>query len=64
MKKKYMYRVYDHKDNYIQTYSSELDGGYQWARDCATRMSGRVDQVDESAPEEKSETIFVFSSKK
>lgn len=36
------YRVYDPKGNYQQSYSGNLDGGYNWARDCAKRVGGYV----------------------
>jgi hypothetical protein len=66
MKKKEpsMYRVFDNKNNYIQSYSDKLDGGFQWAKSCATRMNGRVDQICVENKEEKAETIFTASPKK
>lgn len=63
-KKQYnLYRVYDHKNNYIQTYTSEISEGFKWAKDCASRMNGRVDEISKSDTEETSSTVFSVSLK-
>ena len=59
-----LYRVYDHKNNYIQTYTSEIAEGFKWAKDCATRMNGRVDEVIKLDTEETTSTVFSSSFKK
>jgi hypothetical protein len=40
--KEIKYRVYDSKSNYQQSYSSQLNGGYSWAKDCARRVAGYI----------------------
>ena len=65
MSKQYnIYRVFDHKNNYIQTYTNEIDQGLKWAKDCALRMSGRVDEIQISDGKETATTVFSFSAKK
>ena len=59
-----MYRVYDHRNNYAQSYSSELPLGFKWAKDCANRMNGRVDQIETTEAGESTTTVFTFSAKK
>lgn len=59
-----LYRVYDHKNNYIQTYTSEIAEGFMWAKDCASRMIGRVDEITKSDTGETALTIFTFTLKK
>jgi hypothetical protein len=58
-----MYRVYDHKNNYTQSYSSEFLLGFKWAKDCAIRMNGRVDQIEQGEAGESTTTVFSFSPK-
>lgn len=58
-----LYRVYDHKSNYIQSYSSETPEGLKFAKDCATRMNGRVDEITRSGSEESISTVFSASLK-
>ena len=53
-----MYRVYDSKNNYAQSYTSELSEGFTWAKSCAKRMNGRVDEVLFMDGEETSKTVF------
>ena len=53
-----MYRVYDSKNNYAQSYSSELPEGFTWAKSCANRMNGRVDEIIYVEGKETSETVF------
>lgn len=62
--KNIIYRVYDHKNNYTQSYSSINAEAFKWACDCATRVNGRVDQVDTSEDPIHPETIFKFELKK
>jgi len=59
-----LYRVYDHRNNYIQTYSSEMSEGFKWAKDCAVRMNGRVDEVSKLDDEEVALTVFNTSPTK
>jgi hypothetical protein len=59
-----LYRVFDHKNNYIQTYTSEIAEGFKWAKDCAARMSGRVDEIRTLEGEETATTVFTFAAKK
>jgi hypothetical protein len=59
-----LYRVYDYKNNYIQTYTSEISEGFRWAKDCASRMNGRVDEITKSDTGETALTIFAISLKK
>jgi hypothetical protein len=59
-----LYRVFDHKNNYIQTYTSQIAEGFKWAKDCASRMSGRVDEIRTLDGEEASMTVFSFAAKK
>lgn len=59
-----LYRVYDHKSNYIQSYTSEIPEGFKWAKDCAARMNGRVDEVTRSDSGESISTVFNASVKK
>jgi hypothetical protein len=58
-----LYRVYDQKNNYIQTYSSEIAEGFKWAKDCASRMNGRVDEITKSDTGETVSTVFDVSLK-
>jgi len=59
-----LYRVYDYKNNYIQTYTSEISEGFRWAKDCASRMNGRVDEITKSDTGETALTVFSVSLKK
>jgi len=38
----YIYRVFNHKEDYQQSYSPSLDGSLDWAIDCAKRTNGKV----------------------
>jgi hypothetical protein len=57
-KKVVKYRVFDGKDNYHQSYSSELSGASNWARDCARRVNGYVTEVSFNGISESSEKII------
>jgi hypothetical protein len=57
-KKVVKYRVFDGKDNYHQSYSSELSGASNWARDCARRVNGYVKEIVESNGSEVSEKVI------
>jgi hypothetical protein len=53
------YRVFDRKDKYQQTYSPELEGGLDWAIQCAAHTQGRVDEVTfENGEVISSKTIY------
>jgi len=54
----------DHKSNYIQSYTSEIAEGFKWAKDCALRMNGRIDEITKSDTGETALTIFSVSLKK
>jgi len=41
-----IYRVFDNKNNYSQSYSSKIDNAFSFARDCALRVAGRVEESD------------------
>lgn len=56
------YRVFDGKDNYHQSYSSELNGASDWARDCARRVNGYVKEVIVNGNSDVSEKI-VFDTR-
>jgi len=59
-----IYRVFDKKDKYQQSYSPKLKGGKDWAVDCATILKGYVkeDILDENGVTQKSEVIFKFEN--
>lgn len=62
--KEIKYRVFDSKGNYQQSYSDQLAGGYNWARDCAKRMSGYiVEHVLEDGKETSASVIFDLRNK-
>lgn len=52
------YRVFDGKDNYQQSYSSELNGANNWARDCARRVNGYVKEIVVSNGADISEKVI------
>lgn len=41
-----VFRVYDYKDRYHQSYSNQLPGAFDWAKACADRVRGRVMRVE------------------
>ena len=55
-----IYRVYDKKGRYQQSYSAKLEGSRSWAVDCAALLKGCVkeDLLNESGLTEKSQNIF------
>jgi len=59
------YRVYDSKGNYQQSYSGNLDGGYNWARDCAKRVGGYAVKYESSIDKQQAleELVIDFRSK-
>lgn len=60
-----LYRVYDKKGRYQQSYSSKLQGARSWAIDCATLLKGVVkeDCLNEKGLTEKSQNIFDANKK-
>lgn len=58
-----LYRVFDHKGNYQQSYTHGFKNSVDWAIDCAIRVKGRVERVAVDEAEEKTETIFTFKAK-
>lgn len=55
------YRVFDSKGNYHQSYSSQLDGAFSWARDCAKRVGG---YVQESSGDSSESFTIIFDARK
>lgn len=55
-----IYRVYDKKGRYQQSYSCKLKDSRSWAIDCATLLKGVVkeDFLDDKGLTEKSQNIF------
>ena len=51
---KTIYRVYNNKGKYQQSYSSELNDSYLWAINCASLTNG---EVHKAFLNEKGETI-------
>jgi|TARA_R110000824_G_scaffold6899_2_gene31657 hypothetical protein len=60
MKKNTIYRSFDQKGRFQQSYSGQLDGAFQWAVDCAKRTSGTVKKVefDAKGGEISSEQVY------
>ena len=62
--KEVVYRVYDNKNNYQQSYSAQLDKSFDWARDCANRTNGTVHEVTlEQGKETSSKVLYDKSNK-
>ena len=59
-----VYRVYDTKGNYHQSYSCFFPEAFKWAKSCANRVNGRVDQIDIKNGEEVVTTIFTAKTEK
>lgn len=59
-----IYRVFDKKDRYHQSYSPKLKGSRRWAVDCASSVQGRVEEcvLDESNLTESVKVIFQFKN--
>lgn len=55
-----IYRVYDKKGRYHQSYSSKLNESRCWAIDCAISVKGLVqeDSINEKGLTESSKVIF------
>ena len=55
-----IYRVYDKKDRYHQSYSPKLNDARNWAIDCATSIKGYVkeDSLDDNGGTTNSKVIF------
>ncbi len=60
-----IYRVYDKKERYHQSYSSKLKDSRCWAIDCAIIAKGSVkeDVLDEFGCTKSSKTIFSVENK-
>tara|TARA_R110000803_G_scaffold177610_1_gene239952 strand:- start:155 stop:355 length:201 start_codon:yes stop_codon:yes gene_type:complete len=60
-----LYRVYDKKGRYQQSYSAKLQDARSWAVDCAILLNGSVkeDLLNESGAVEKTQNIFDSSKK-
>ncbi len=62
--KEVVYRVYDNKNNYQQSYSAQLVKSFDWARDCANRTNGTVHEVTlEHGKEISSKVLYDKSNK-
>lgn len=40
-----VYRVFDDRNNYQQSYSAQLKKSFDWAKDCANRTNGVIHEV-------------------
>ena len=60
-----IYRVFDNKKRYRQSYSAKIKDCYQWALDCATSERGYVyeDTLNESGETIDSKMLY-FAGKK
>lgn len=60
MTKNKIYRVFDKKKRYKQSYSDKLSQGYSWAVDCAKIEKGFVceDIIDEKGEKISSKIVF------
>jgi hypothetical protein len=61
---KIIYRVFDHKNNYTQSYSNQIENGFKFAKDCAIRMNGHVEEVKTLNGLETSTAVFTSTPKK
>jgi hypothetical protein len=59
-----VYRVYDSKNNYQQSYNSFFEDALKWAKACANRVSGRVDQIEIKDSQEIVKTVFTAKNDK
>jgi hypothetical protein len=64
LKSDYVYRVYDIKNNYHQSYSAFFADALKWAKSCANRVGGRVDQIEIKDGQEVITTIFTSKNDK
>lgn len=55
-----IYRVFDRKGKYQQSYSSKLPDSYQWAIDCASLINGKVNKsiINEKGETESETRVF------
>lgn len=55
-----IYRVFDKKDKYQQSYSAKLKNCKEWAIDCATLVKGyvREDLLDSNGETKESKLLF------
>ena len=59
-----VYRVYDGKGNYHQSYNSFFIDAFKWAKSCANSVNGRVDQIEIKNGEEVVTTVFTAKTEK
>lgn len=59
-----VYRVYDSKNNYHQSYSAFFEDALKWAKSCANRVGGRVDQIEIKDGQEIVKTVFTAKNDK
>ena len=59
-----VYRVYDAKNNYQQSYSAFFEDAFKWAKACASRVGGRVDQIETKDGQEVTTTVFTAKNDK
>lgn len=55
-----IYRVFDKKGKYQQSYSDCLAGGYSWAVDCADLLKGEVYKVTLNENKETETSLKVY----
>jgi len=53
-----IYRVFNKKDVYQQSYCVSLQDSLEWAINCAEKTNGRVEKVYDKDGEEVSEIVF------
>jgi hypothetical protein len=64
IKNDFVYRVYDSKNNYQQSYNSFFEDALKWAKSCANRVGGRVDQIEIKDGQEVATTVFTSKNDK
>ena len=60
-----IYRVYDNKGRYHQSYSCKLNDSYNWAACCADQIKGKIylDDINETGETISSVLIFPKNDK-
>jgi hypothetical protein len=62
--KEVKYRVFDTNGNYQQSYSGQLSGAFNWAKECAKRVNGYIiELVSENGIESSSEVVLDLRNK-
>lgn len=55
-----IYRVYDNKDRYHQSYSSKLKESYRWAVYCASNINGKIYEAKINEKGETTSSSLIF----